>query len=114
MKIKINDKVDVIDGSWCFGICSGQFKSSVSRTHRKNLLVVQTGLSVMRDSKMDDHGGKFDASCDLLLTDGEGNFWFAPTDGCEKFDKKIEVRYFCDSKDVTDEISDETKKNLSK
>ena len=37
---------------------------------------------------------------------------FIHTNCLEPADKKIELRYFCDGKDVTDSISDETKQNL--
>lgn len=37
---------------------------------------------------------------------------FTHTRYLEPVDKKIELRYFCDGQDVTDSISDETKRNL--
>lgn len=115
MKYAIGDKVNVEDGSYSFGVYSGRFSSSVpyggNGELRKNLTVVETNLSAMRDAT-GDRTGEYFAVNDLLITDGKGNFWFTQSRFCEPVDKEIEIRYFSDGEDITDEISEETKRNL--
>lgn len=107
MKFKPGDKVKVRDRSYNFGIDCGEYSTSIGHG---NLTVVATGLTAMRGGHR--LFGEYTQVCDLLVTDGNGGFWFTQTRFCEAVDKKIEIRYFCDDEDVTDQISDETKRNL--
>ena len=104
MKFKIGDKVTMTDHSYNFGVNNGQWNTDCPTG--RNLSVIKTDLSAKRSNS------SFDDYCDLLVTDGDGGFWFVLSGLCKLVDKKIEVRYFCDDKDVTDKISDETKENL--
>lgn len=108
--MKIGDKVTMRDGSYSFGIQDGQY-GSIHGIDERVLAIVQTGLHVMRDYR-GRTSGTFNTICDLLITDGEGNFFFAQSRSVEPVAKKIEVRYYCEGDDVTNRISDETKRNL--
>ena len=110
--MNVGDRVNVFDVSWSFGIYNGQYRHRIPLGNiRKNLVVVKTGLSIMKNP----YGkttGEYREQNDLLVTDKHGNFWFIQSRFCELVNKEIEVRYYCDGKDVTDSISDETKKDL--
>lgn len=112
-QMKKGDKVNVKDGSYGFGIQNGQYCTWLNNqdNSRKNLTVVETGLSVMKQAGKISYG-EFRQQNDLLVTDEQGNFWFAQSRFCELVNKEIEVRYFCDGADITDSVSDETKRNL--
>lgn len=110
--MKIGDKVNVIDVSYSFGICDGKyFKYGLPFGHRSNLTIIETGLFIM-ETAGGETTGKFRQQNDLLVTDEKGNFWFTQSRFCKLVNKEIEIRYFCDGEDVTDSISDETKRNL--
>lgn len=106
--LKAGDKVDMFDRSWAFGIENGEYTSYVPM---KNLIIVQINLNVMEDAS-GQNSGQFSEVCDLLVTNGIGDFYFVPSRFCKPVNKKIEIRYFSDGKDMTDQISDETKRNL--
>lgn len=112
MKIfRVGDKIKLTDDSYSFGIYNRALSWGAERGSA--LTVVRTGMSVTRfpDDKLRGN----DPYCkinDLLVTDGDGNFWFTQSRFCKSVDKKIELRYFVDGKDVTDKISDETKQGL--
>lgn len=110
---KIGDRVNMRDGSWSFGIYNDEYCHHVPNKPeiRQNLLVIKTNLTVMEEAD-GDRTGHYSEVCDLLVTDENSGFWFTRSDLCNPVDKKIEVRYFSDGKDITNEISDETKQNL--
>ena len=112
--MKIGDKVNITDGSYGFGIWDGELISYLPNRNddRDNLTVVRTGLCAMREANGTRHG-EFTQVNDVLVTDGNGNFWFTQTRFCELVNKEIEVYYFCDGIDVTHKLSDETKRNLT-
>ncbi len=107
MKFKIGDRINVVDGSYGFAIYNSEFKKIIPKNMRSNVVVVATGLSVNK------HTDRFDVNCDLMVADERGNYVFIRSNLCEAVDKQIELRYFCDGNDVTDNISNETKKNLA-
>lgn len=104
--MNIGDKVNITDDSYGFGIQDGKLIKRLS--FRGNLTIIQTGMYVMRDANSTTRG-EYRQQNDLLVTDGNGNFWFTQSRFCKPIDKKIEVKYFCDGEDITDSISDETK-----
>ncbi|GAH61144.1 unnamed protein product [marine sediment metagenome] len=105
---KAGDKINVLDRSWSFGIVNGRYTSYIPM---RNLTILKTNLCVMENA-YGDKGGEYSQICDLLVTDGKENFYFTPSRLCESADKEIIIRYFSDGKDVTNQISDETKRNL--
>ncbi len=108
MKFKKGNEVTINDGSFSFGIYNNEYHESLARSMRDAVLtVVATELDVLRGHSHDD-------PCDLLVTDNEGNFSFVQSCLCNPIDKEIELRYFCDGIDITDKISDKTRKNLAK
>ena len=111
--MKIGDKINVRDGSYGFGIRNGEVIQYLNNMDdsRKNLTIVKTGLYVMSDADEPRHGA-YSRVNDLLVTDGNGNFWFTQSRLCELVDKEIKVKYICNGVDVTGSISDETKRNL--
>lgn len=113
MNFKVGDKVNVYDGSYSFGVYDGEYCGSIPHPNcRDNLTIVKTGLSVMERAEGKRHG-EYREVCDLLVTDSSDGFWFIRSDFCRLIDKKIELRYYCDGQDVTDSISEETKRNLN-
>ena len=106
-EFKIGDKINVVDGSWAFGIRNDKYTENIPLSNREGLTVIQTEICVCRPCLFYPVG-----NCDLLVTDCDGGYFFAISDLCELAGKKIELRYFCDGKDVTDDISSEAKKNL--
>lgn len=110
--LKVGDKVNVEDVSWSFGIYKGRYSPRMPYGKQGEVfIVIQTGLDVMKDSDGARTGSLFE-QCDLLVTDEHGGYWFTQSENCKLVNKEIEVRYFSDGKDVTDRISDETKRNL--
>lgn len=104
---KIGDKVNVKDRSYGFGIQGGEYTSLIPM---ENLTVIKIDLQTTRNI-FGKTSGAFSELCDLLVADNDG-FYFIPSQDCKPVDKEIEIRYFSDGKDVTDQISDETKRNL--
>ena len=111
---KVGDKVNVLDGSYSFGIEDGRY-SHWCHDHngnRNGLIVVETGLSAMA-KEFGNRSGPDTWVCNILVKNDRGGFWFTQERYCVLAEKKITVRYFDENdKDVTDKISDETKKNL--
>jgi len=111
---KVGDRVNVYDGSWSFGIYNGKYCGCMPHKPfeiRQNLLVIETNLSVMENAN-GGRQGQYSEICDLLITDEGGNFWFIRSEFCKSANKEIEIRYFADGKDVTNKISNKTKRNL--
>ena len=90
-KFKKGDKVNIYDGSYVFGIKNGGYSTYCDsrNDNRKNLTVVETGLSVVelryKDSKYNDEchlSGPYSAVNDLLVTDNNGSFWFTQSRFC--------------------------------
>ena len=88
-KFEIGDKIDVRDGSWSFGVANGKYANHVAYEYRKGLTVIQSELCVQRKSIC--HSSE---NCDLLVTDGDGNYFFVPSDLCELVDKKNRGKVF--------------------
>lgn len=106
--LKIGDRINVRDRSYGFGIQNGKFVFVIPM---KNLVIVEIGLRVTRNA-FGKTEGTFSELCDLFITDEIGGFYFIPSQDCELINKEIEIRYFSDGEDITDKISDETKRNL--
>lgn len=113
MELKIGDKVRITDGSYCFGILNGRYVEHTDFACRDHLTIVAIGLSVMEDYSKETQG-EYSAVNDILVTDGEENYWFTQSRFAVNVDKKIEVRYFCEDEDITNQVSNETKRNLAK
>ncbi len=108
MTFKIGEKIEIVDSSYGFAIYGDEFEMHVPINMKSNITVIATGLAVNK------HGDSWDEACDLMVTDGNGNYAFAQSRLCKSVGKQIEVRYFCNGKDVTDDISGETKRNLKR
>ena len=110
--MKIGDKVNVFDRSYGFGVCNGQFvREGIPIGLTDNAVIVQTNLFVMQNVDGDRYG-RYREQNDLIVRDIRGGLWFTQSRFCKLVGKKIDVRYFCGGKDITDSISDETKRNL--
>lgn len=107
--LKVGNKVNMFDRSWAFGIRNGEYTSYVPM---KNLIIVKTHLDVMEHVD-GDRTGQYSEICDLLVMDDNG-YYFVPSRFCKLAVGEIEIRYFFDGKDVTDKISDKTKRNLGR
>lgn len=105
---EIGDKVNIRDRSYGFGIENNRYTSSIPM---KNLTIIETGLQVMGNADGQVKSGSFCEVCDLLVKNDVG-YYFIPSQDCKLINKEIIIRYFSDGKDVTDQISDETKRNL--
>ena len=88
-KFKVGDKVNIFDGSYCFGIQNGKYSDycDCRDGSRNNLTVVATDLSVVKlrdysNAEQNNLSGEFSAVNDLLVTDGRGNFWFTQSRFC--------------------------------
>ncbi len=106
MKYKIGDVVKARDRSYSFGIEGGKYSDGVP--YCEPVTVIKTDLTVMEQANR----GRYTAICDLLVTDGNENYWFTASRFCS-LANDIEIRYFSNGEDVTDKISDETKRNLT-
>lgn len=109
MVYKVGDKVKVGDRSYGFGIDGGEYARGAP--YLESLTIVATGLDVMMHANGKKEG-RYTEVNDLLVTDGKDGYWFTQSRFCKPVEKKIEIRYFSDGRDVTDRISDETKRNL--
>lgn len=105
--LKVGNRVNVRDKSYSFGIQNGDYSPRLDSM--ENLLIVHVDLDTIRHTGEDK---KYCGVNDLLVTDGRSGFWFTQSRFCRLIDKEIEIRYFSDGKDVTNRISDETKRNL--
>lgn len=100
-ELKVGDVVVITDQSWSFGIKNGDYTTYLrGQNGIKRFVVKRTGLSVRHRNE----------SCDVLLSDGDGVYWFAP----DKFVKLVEPVHTItiDGKDI--ELSDESYRNLKK
>ena len=97
-KLRVGDRVNVVDGSYAFGIKNGKYYGNISNNNREryNLVVVNVGLDV--DTYCEE------TKLDLLVTDGHGNFWFVLSNGC----KLIPQMHKISIGDKEFEISDES------
>ena len=87
-KFKKGDKVNITNGSYCFGIRNGEYNNycSLSDGSRRNLTVIETGLSVAKTKGVlgpNDLSGEYSAVNDLLVTDNKGSFWFTQSRFCQ-------------------------------
>ena len=88
-KFKKGDKVNITDGSYCFGIKNGEYSNYCNcfDGSRKNLTVIETGLCVAKTKGIlegtNDLSGEFSAVNDLLVTDNRGSFWFTQSRFCQ-------------------------------
>ena len=86
-KFKKGDKVNIHDGSYCFGIQNGEYSGNCNHQDgsRKNLTVVKTNLRVVclgSTSWPNELSGRFTAVDDLLVTNNNGSFWFTQSRFC--------------------------------
>lgn len=109
--IKKGEIVVVMDNSYNFGVQHDSYRGTHG-VFGDPLRVVEIGLSVMKDPLRNSTTGEFCAICDLLVTDERGGFWFVSSRLVKQTKKKIEVRFVCDGEDVTDDMSEETKKAI--
>lgn len=107
MTFKIGDKIEITDGSYAFAIYNGKFEKHLPVNMKSNITVATINLAVEK------HGDTFSEGCDLMVTDGDGNYAFTQSRLCKSVETQIEIRYFCNGEDVTDAISEETKSNLT-
>lgn len=107
-KLRVGDKVKCCDGSYSFGIKQGKWNWNISNTSgdRENLRVVKLGLVVGSRRDILD----FDECCDMLVTDGHGNFWFVQSCLCRLIPETHTITI--DGKDI--ELSDESYQNLKR
>lgn len=106
--LQVGDKVDMHDGSYCFGIKDGGYTSYCDReTDRKSLTVVQINLSTMECAD-GTRNGDYTQVCDILVTNNNGDFWFTQS----RFVKPAAHTITIDGKDIV--ISDESFANLKK
>lgn len=111
MNFKVGDKVDLTDNSWSFGFRDGKFEYD---TPHKDLRIIKTNIrATIHPDDPYREGEEYCKINDLLVRDKYSNPWFVQSRFCKSADKKIELRYFVDGEDVTDNISDETKRNLA-
>ena len=91
-KFKKGDKVNIRDGSYIFGIKDGGYSAYCGSgdDSRRNLIVVETGLSVVELKSKDSRygtsvhlSGPYSAINDLLITDNNGSFWFTQSRFCD-------------------------------
>ncbi len=80
-KLQVGDKVNMYDGSYCFGIQHGRFTTWCSHANgeREGLLVADTDLEVLGeadDLTASKIGGEFNEVCDILVTNNNGGYWF--------------------------------------
>ena len=116
MSIKVGDKVTIRDVSWSFGIYKGHYSDEIPDKYEDDeisMTVMAVGLEAIRDLSLD-QGGEYSAVNDLLVTDGDDNYWFTQSQFVRKIyeEKNITVKYLCNGEDVTDKISTQTKRNL--
>jgi hypothetical protein len=111
MKIRKGDRINVTDGSWVFGVCDGEYQNGISNggNNRDHLLVVSDGLQVSNNGTGD---GMKDDPCQVLATNGNGDFWFVPEKHCRLVDKH---RITIDGKDIdlSEESFNELKRQLT-
>lgn len=90
-KLKIGDRIYVNDGSYSFGIKNGQYSRLIgdrNNVPRQQYIIIKTGLRAMRDiNKI--NSGEYTTVCDILITDGDGDFFFTQ----EKFVKLVEFEH---------------------
>ena len=106
-------KVQLMDSSYAFGIYGGRFSSSPwdgKNTSQTVFSVVDVQYVLVRNCYRQMPQTQ---DCNVLITDNKGGFWFVPMEFLEPADKEIEVKYFCNGEDVTDSISEETRRNLA-
>jgi len=92
-KFNAGDKVNIHDSSYIFGIKKGEYSGycNCRDDNRNNLTVVATDLSVVKlreypGAKQNNLSGRFTAVNDLLVTDGNGSFWFTQSRFCKPVD----------------------------
>ncbi len=77
-KLKIGDKVEVLDPSYLFGVMNGHYNEPYhnDRPWDGPFTVIATKLNtIMQNDKMMFNGQL--AVADILITDDDGGFWFA-------------------------------------
>lgn len=76
-ELRVGDKVDVHDSSYCFGVRNDKYSTHISNFNdsRKGLIVIKTGLEVM-EYPGGETSGVYSKVNDILATDGDGGYWF--------------------------------------
>ena len=108
-KLKVDDKVNIKDGSYAFGIENGRYTRSSNCDKREGLAVISTGLKTMRDAD-EERSGEYTQVCDLLVTDNDGGYWFTQSRFVEPVDPIHTI--VIDGAEI--EISDKSFKALKK
>ncbi len=109
-ELRVGDRVRCVDGSWSFGISNGRWDRLGMCNSNKacnDLLVLATGLNVKRADPSLPDGDSF---CDIMVTDGLGNYWFLLERLCRLLPEMHTITI--DGKDI--EISDESFENLKR
>ena len=113
MKLKVNDIVNMEDGSYCFGIREGEFVTDCSNGYsrrpdeRQKLRVVTVGINEVA-VKSGIRDKQYDEIPDILVTNDKGDFWF--TQSC--FVKLVSHSIEIDGKRI--ELSEQSFENLKK
>ena len=109
-KLRVGDRINCRDGSYCFGIKDGEYCSHISNINsdRDNLKIVSVGIAAKE--KYIFQGNDTGQYCDILATDGHGDFWFLQSNTCKLIPQMHTIKL--DGKEI--EISDESFENLKK
>ena len=91
--LEVGDKIRITDGSWSIGIKNGRLHVlSLGHYNIKEFILIAKDLRVVADvDEYEDEkiNGTFNMVADILVTDGEGNYWFT----FSRFAKKIVPRH---------------------
>ena len=98
------DKVKVSRMDCSFGICDGQYVwFNIPQRRESEFTVIESGsFKISRQAGLS-------LKADALITDNKGNYYFVPSEYLCRIDPEIKLRYYSNDKDVTGELSDESK-----
>lgn len=108
-ELKVGDKVDMHDGSYCFGINNGRYVTNcpVGTGDRQGLEVVEIELDTMEKAN-GNRSGPYTSVCDILVTNNKGGFWFTQSRLASLCKHTITI----DGKDIN--VSAESYENLKR
>lgn len=110
---KKGDKVRIVNEESSFGIVEGRYvKYSIPGMYGETgFTVVDTGIEVKRNPYVRLTDPK---TTDLLIKDEKENYFFVSSKTVESVNPEIALRYLSNNKDVTEELSDESKRAVRK
>ncbi len=102
------DRVKITNEESSFGIVDGRYvKFHIPRAYNDNgFIIVDTGIEVRREKSNVLSEPK---KTDLLIKDEAGNYFFVSSKLVELASPEISIRYYSNGRDVTKELSDESK-----